>query len=150
MQELFPGDAFAIGNLRFSVLGPLDEEDAENRSLILRADYGETSFLFTGDAEEKEEELLLNVCGTLLDVDLLKVAHHGSDTSTTDAFIDAVTPEIAVISASRDNSYGHPSPNVTERLTQRNCQIVSTYQEGTIVFLTDGKIITRLSSGRWL
>lgn len=143
LQELFAGDAFSIGDLQFLVLGPLGEEDNENRSLIIRVDYGETSLLFTGDAEKAEEELLLTACGNLLDTDLLKVAHHGSNTSTTMGFIDAVTPEYAVISVSEDNSYGHPSPSVVDRLAEKKCKVYSTHRDGTIVFLSDGKQLTR-------
>lgn len=150
IQELFPGDCFVIGDLQFCVLGPLTTEDNENRSMVLRIDYEDTSFLFTGDAEEAEETLLLNTCPDLLDVDLLKVAHHGSDTSTQMPFIEAVTPEFAVISASADNSFGHPSPNVVNRLRLADCIAISTHRDGTILFLSDGKSLTRFRPNRWL
>lgn len=150
MRELLAGDCFAVGDLRFSVLGPLSSVESDNRSMVLRVDYGATSFLFTGDAESDEEELLLNTCPQLLDADLLKVAHHGSKSSTTEAFLTAVSPDLAVIFASADNSYGHPSPEVQDRLAQIDCQVFSTHREGTMIFLSDGKELERYRIDRWL
>ena len=150
MRELYAGDCFAIGDLQFSVLGPLTPAEQENRSLILRVDFAETSLLFTGDAEREEEELLLTTCPQLLDADLLKVAHHGSKNSTSQVFLEAVTPDFAVISASADNSYGHPSPEVEDRLAKMNCKTYSTHREGTVVFLSDGHALKRYKIDRWL
>lgn len=143
MRELAAGDTFSIGAVCFSVLGPLSEEGCENRSLILRIDYGVRSFLFTGDAEAQEEELLLAETPSLLNVDLLKVAHHGSATSSTEAFLAAVCPEVAVISASKDNSFGHPSPQTLGSLRALGCMIYRTDQSGTLIFLCDGTVLTR-------
>lgn len=155
MQEVNAGDCFSVGAVNFSVLGPLseeveDEDEISNRSMILRLDYGETSVLFTGDAEAEEESLLLATCPTLLDVDLLKVAHHGSNSSSTKEFLNAVTPKIAIISASADNSYGHPSPNVVDRLTAVECNTYSTHIDGTILYLSNGATFSRYRSKLWL
>lgn len=148
LRAITPGDTFSIGEVVFSVLGPLTSADSDNRCMILRIDYGEQSFLFTGDAEEDEEERLVNTCPALLDVRFLKVAHHGSKSSSTEAFLNAVTPEIAVVSASEDNSYGHPAPTVITRLKQVGCRIYRTDREGTLIFLSDGKYLTRYYSGQ--
>ncbi len=142
-RELVAGETFSLGEVGFTVLGPQSAEDAENRSMILRVDYGKRSFLFTGDAEPEEEELLLQSVLALLDVDLLKVAHHGSKYSTTQGFVEAVSPEIAVVSASAENSFGHPAPSVMERLKEADCLVYRTDVSGTLIFLCDGKQITR-------
>ena len=80
---------------------------------------------------------------TLLNADLLKVGHHGAASSTTEAFLAAVDPEVAVISASADNSYGHPSPKVLDRLQEIGCMIYRTDRQGTLIFLCDGTNLTR-------
>ena len=149
-QELHAGEYFDVGDLRFSILGPLTSTDSENRSLILRVDFEEMSILFTGDAESEEEELLLNTCPQLLDVDLLKVAHHGSKNSTSRAFLEAVTPDFAVISASFDNSYGHPAPETEERLAEMKCHVYSTHREGAVIFLSNGHKLVRYQPSQWL
>ena len=143
MREVVAGDSFSIGEVHFFVLGPLTKEGTENRSMILRVEYGKRSFLFTGDAEAGEEELLLHTVPQLLDVDLLKVAHHGSATSSTEPFLSAVSPEIAVISASDDNSFGHPTIDTLDRLKSQNCAVYRTDQSGTVIFLCDGKHLSR-------
>ena len=148
MRELTPEDAFSIGDVHFAVLGPLTEEGSENRSMILRVDYGERSFLFTGDAEAAEEELLLERMPALIDVDLLKVAHHGSATSSTEAFLQAVSPKIAVISASADNGFGHPAPQTIDRLKSLGCTVYRTDESGTLIFLCDGNALTRYRTPR--
>lgn len=143
MRRVSAGYAFSIGEVEFSILGPLSEKDSENRSLILRIDYGVRSFLFTGDAEADEEQALLEKIPDLLNTDLLKVAHHGSASSSTEAFLAAVDPELAVISASADNSFGHPSPAVLDRLKAPDCMVYRTDRQGTLIFLCDGTNLTR-------
>ncbi len=148
MRAISAGYGFSIGEVRFSILEPLSEEGVENRSMILRIDYGVRSFLFTGDAEAGEEELLLAANPALLKVDLLKVAHHGSATSSTEAFLAAVAPEIAVISVSDDNSFGHPAWQTVQRLESSDCVIYRTDRSGTLVFLCDGTSLSRYVVGR--
>ncbi len=137
-RTLSAGECFSVGDLNCTILGPLSPEEEDNRSMILRMEYGQMSFLFTGDTEAPEEALLLATNPALLDVDFLKVAHHGSDTSTTEAFLAAVTPKVAVISVSDRNSFGHPSPTVCERLKGYHCTVYRTDREGDVIFLTDG------------
>lgn len=143
MRQVSAGDRFSIGEVEFSILGPLSEKDSENRSLILRIDYGVRSFLFMGDAESDEEQALLEKAPTLLNADLLKVGHHGAETSSTEAFLSAVHPEIAVISSSADNPFGHPSPTVLDRLKTSDCMVYRTDRQGTLIFLCDGTLLTR-------
>ena len=112
-----------------------------NNSYILKFTYGETTFLFTGDAEAQyEREALEN--GADVDVDVLKVGHHGSRTSTCDEFIAATTPEYAVIQVGRNNRYGHPSADTVTRLERAGAEVFRTDELGDIVVTTDGRRIS--------
>ncbi|OHA91680.1 MAG: hypothetical protein A2758_00860 [Candidatus Zambryskibacteria bacterium RIFCSPHIGHO2_01_FULL_49_18] len=115
--------------------------DTNDGSVVARLDYGESSFLFTGDATIKTENILLNLNREILDTDVLKVGHHGSRTSTSLMFAEAVTPEFAVISAGKDNTYGHPHKEVLNILNRVGSKIFSTAEKGTIKFETDGEMI---------
>ncbi len=116
-------------------------EDVNDGSLIIRVDCGETSFLFTGDAAwEAERALLTN--GARLDADVLKVAHHGSGSSSSSAFLHDVAPEYDVISVGRDNSYGHPTEETLMRLAETGAEILRTDEHGTICIHTDGTHLT--------
>jgi competence protein ComEC len=108
-------------------------DDPNDGSIVLLLEYGETSMLLTGDAgidEEAEWEVG--------DVDILKVGHHGSDTSTSQALLDRIAPETAIISVGENNSYGHPSSFVIDRLLQRGATIYRTDQDGTVRIKLDG------------
>ncbi|MCY4365114.1 MAG: ComEC/Rec2 family competence protein [Chloroflexi bacterium] len=113
--------------------------DSNNNSLVLRLTYGELSFLLTGDIEEEAERYLVRK-GEGLESEVLKAGHHGSNSSTTRAFLRAVQPRWAVVSAGADNQYGHPHPEVLERLSEAvgEGNIYSTATQGTIHFTTDG------------
>ena len=113
--------------------------DSNNNSLVLRLTYGDISFLLTGDIEEEAERYLARTAASLAS-DVLKVGHHGSNSSTTPGFLKAVQPRWAVISAGADNQYGHPHPNVIGRLeeTVGAENIFNTANQGTIHFSTDG------------
>lgn len=118
--------------------------ETNEASIVARLDYGETSFLLTGDSPVKTERLLLSQNPALLDTDVLKVGHHGSRTSTTLGFAEAVSPAYAVISAGEGNSYGHPHQEVLDILQKVGAQIIATENVadlkglGTIEFLSDG------------
>jgi competence protein ComEC len=112
--------------------------DDNNESLVLRLDYGATSFLFTGDAEEMAERALLST-GAPLRADVLKVGHHGSNRSTSAAFLTAVAPRLAVISVGADNRFGHPHPDVLQRLA--GIRVLRTDQSGRIEITSDGKAL---------
>jgi competence protein ComEC len=108
-----------------------------NASVVLRVDYGRTAFLLTGDAEADEEAEMLH-SGQPLGCDVLKVAHHGSHTSTTPAFLAAAHPHLAIISVGAHNVYGHPSPEVPERLRAANVRVYRTDRDGAVTCLSDG------------
>ena len=114
--------------------------ESNNNSLVLQLVYGDISFLLTGDIEEEAERYLVRNLD-LLESDVLKAAHHGSKSSTTGAFLNAVNPQWAVISAGLDNQYGHPHPSVTRRLIAAVGErgLFSTAEQGTINFRTDGQ-----------
>ncbi|MFZ2484839.1 MAG: hypothetical protein WAW81_02785, partial [Minisyncoccia bacterium] len=103
--------------------------------------YGDKSFLLTGDSPIRIEDVLLNLDKELLDSDVLKAGHHGSRTSTSLSFAQAVSPEYAVISAGQDNTYGHPHQEVLDILQKGGVKMVSTIENGTIKFETDGKTL---------
>jgi len=138
------GEKFTLGEAVFTVIAPANpsENDLNNASLVLRMDYGGTSFLFTGDAESASEKEML-ASGRDLDCDVLKVGHHGSNTSSSKAFLAAVSPDVAVISCGAGNSYGHPHTEAVARLQAVGADILRTDLEGTIVLVTDGEHITQ-------
>ena len=137
------GYIFNIGSMVNTVLAPInDDKDANEMSVVIRTDFGDTSALFTGDAESgSESDMLATYKNGELDCDILKVGHHGSGTSTTDSFLAAVSPEIAVISCGTGNSYGHPHSQVVQRLEKQGIDTYRTDLLGHIVIKTNGKIV---------
>lgn len=132
------GDSWTLGDATVTVLGPVRTyEDPNNSSLILRVQYKSTSFLFTGDMEETAEADLLTT-GADLSATVLKVSHHGSATSTSATFLEAVAPTYGVISVGLDNSYGHPAPELLDRLQDYGVETYRTSDSGNISFLSDG------------
>jgi competence protein ComEC len=134
---------FAFGGAEIEVLAPTpDYVPAEipknNDSLVLRVRYGKTTFLLTGDVERQIERRMLDDNG-VLHADVLKVAHHGSKTSSTEEFLSAVQPSFAVISDGFENSYGHPNRDVLERLREHHVVVLRTDEDGLISFLSDGR-----------
>jgi len=116
-----------------------DYEDDNDMSAVLKLTFGEISFLFTGDAESKSEHDMINSKADLKS-DVLLVAHHGSKSSTTEAFLDVVKPSFGVIQVGKNN-YGHPAPEILERLNKRGVKVYRNDLHGDIVFVTDGKNI---------
>lgn len=110
-------------------------------SIIAKLIYKNTSFLFTGDTPEKIEGYLLNKNFKNLDSDVLKVAHHGSKYSTSENFLKAVTPGLAVISVGLNNKYGHPNKEIIDRLEKNNIKIKLTSRDGAIILKSDGQKI---------
>ena len=132
------GDKVTSGGFVFSVLGPVEDyEDLNDQSVIMRGQCGRSSVLFTGDQERGAEKDLVAACGDLLSSSLLKVGHHGSSGSSSPAFLDAVSPEYAVISCGEGNSYGHPHKETLKRLEEREIMVFRTDLAGTIVFTVD-------------
>ncbi|MGN1231010.1 MAG: ComEC/Rec2 family competence protein [Anaerotignum sp.] len=137
-----PGDTISFNGLPVEFFGPQQEySDFNNNSIVLKVTAGETSFLFTGDAEETAEKDILRA-GYDLQADVLKVGHHGSSTSTSDAFLQAVSPKYAVISVGTDNKYGHPEKVTLDKLKKIDAKVYRTDLQGTVVCTTDGKEVT--------
>jgi beta-lactamase superfamily II metal-dependent hydrolase len=124
-----------------SPLQPLEFTDPNDNSVVVRLEVANVSFLLAGDAEADAEQSMLQ-SGLNLQSTLLKVGHHGSDTSTTQPFLNSVNPQFAIISAGRNNKYGHPSPVVVDRLLQKGVIVYGTYHSGTIVAVTNGTSLT--------
>lgn len=132
------GDSFSLGQATVTFVGPeAPSEDVNEGSLVCRVDLGESSFLFTGDAGETSEYLMVSA-GAPLDVDVLKVGHHGSAGSSSDVFLAAVTPEYAVVSVGKNNGYGHPTEEALERLKAAGAEILRTDERGTIALQATG------------
>lgn len=138
------GDNFIFSNnLEIFLLNPLydsdfyEESDFNNASIVVKLFYKNANFLFTGDIEEAAEKKLL-VWQNILQSDILKVAHHGSSTSTNLEFLDKVNPNIAVITVGK-NHFGHPSQKIIERLEDKNIQIYQTDEDGTVIIRTNGQ-----------
>lgn len=124
-----------------TVIGPQGTpSDLNNCSLVCRVDFGETSFLFSGDAEEPEEKAIL-ASGADLDVDVMTMGHHGSETSSSMAYWKAASPSYAAISCGEDNSYGHPHKETIQKLKNADVLYRRTDVNGTITFITNGKTI---------
>lgn len=135
------GDTFSLGSAQVMVVGPVSEETGSklnNTSIVLRLAYGETSFLFTGDAEREEEQAILEA-GYEIQSTVLKVGHHGGAASTTYPFLREAAPEYAVISAGEGNSYGHPTEDVLSRLRDADVEVYRTDLQGTVVCRSDGE-----------
>jgi competence protein ComEC len=110
-----------------------------NDSIVMRWAYGSRTFLLPGDAEKQVERQILSENPAALHADVLKVGHHGSKNSTTDDFLAAVHPQVAIISAGENNPYGHPSPELLARLQNANIRILRTDRDGAVHILTDGQ-----------
>ena len=135
------GDTYALGNAAVKILGVNGDSDVNNTSIVLRIDYGQTSFLFTGDAEREAEQVILN-SGAKLKATVLKVGHHGSDTSTTYPFLREIMPQYAVISVGFGNSYGHPTENNLSRLRDADVKVFRTDLQGDIYCTSDGTTVS--------
>ena len=137
-----PGETFFLGSARVTVLGPIqDSSDPNDCSIVLRIVYGDTSFLFTGDATRLEEADILEA-GYTLKSTVLKVGHHGSETSTSYPFLREVMPAFAVISVGSGNSYGHPTEAVLSRLRDADVKVYRTDLQGQIHCVSDGETVT--------
>lgn len=132
---------YSDSNLKMEFVAPVSDsyEDLNNYSAVLRITYGDNSFLFTGDAEDiSEDEMIANYYYSLSS-DVLKVGHHGSDSSSTEKFLHAVSPEYAVISCGAYNSYGHPHSELLSRIKKVGADIYRTDKQGTVTIICNGK-----------
>lgn len=139
--EVKQGDQVVLGSLIFNVLSPSNTQptgDLNINSIVLRMVYGENSFLFTGDAQIDSENSMI-ASGLTLRSTFLKIGHHGSNTSSSPAFLNAVMPTVAIYSAGMGNTYGHPHASTIANLFAINSAIYGTDQNGTIVITADLK-----------
>ncbi len=131
-----------MGGVRVEVLAPCPsfspDRGPNDNSFVIRLTYGRRAILLVGDAEQEEERILLATAPDALKADVLKVGHHGSRTSSTPAFVAAVGPSEAVISAGRRNHFGHPSPQTLATLQRAGCRVWRTDQDGAVTVTTDG------------
>lgn len=133
------GEIAEFGSARVEVLNPSElTGDFHEGCIAVRVRFGDVAFMLTGDAEAANEQQMLR-SGYPLQAQILKLGHHGSRTSSSPEFLQAVRPEVAIISAGVDNSYGHPHQEVVQRVLDLGLQLYSTPQQGTIRLLTDGK-----------
>ncbi|MCM1387460.1 MAG: MBL fold metallo-hydrolase [Bacillus sp. (in: Bacteria)] len=136
------GDSYALGDAQFIILAPNETYDSPNNaSIAFLLQNGDNKFLFSGDAEEEAESDILNN-GLSVSADVYQVGHHGSRTSSSQAFLDAVNPAWAVISCAEGNDYGHPHAQTLNTLRSMGIKVFRTDEQGSIVAYSDGKKIT--------
>jgi competence protein ComEC len=136
------GDQFKLGEAAVTVLAPnsSEYEDSNDYSIVVKVTFGSTTLLLTGDAEALSEKELV-ASGKDLSATLLKVGHHGSLTSTSQAFLDKVSPKFAIISAGAGNKYGHPAQETMDKLKAKGVKVFRTDEQKTIVATSNGKEI---------
>jgi len=142
-----PGSTFNLGDAQCTILGPNSQsyEDMNNYSIVIRVTYGTTSFLFTGDAQALSEQEML-AKGFNLKADILKIGHHGSDSSTTLQLLKAVSPQYGIIEVGKGNDYGHPHQTTLGKLAAANVKVYRTDLNGTIIIKSDGSGLTVTSA----
>nr|MDD6335559.1 ComEC/Rec2 family competence protein [bacterium] len=140
------GQRFSLGEATITVLSPAREYDELNdNSVAIRLSFGYTAFLLCGDAQSAAEKDMLN-SGLPLSADVLKLSHHGSATSNTQAFLDAVSPRMCAISVGQDNNYGLPHREVLARVQAMGCPLYRTDTDGPICFISDGYEVISIPS----
>ena len=150
-----PDDVITIDGVRLRVLAPDSAwtsslTDPNLASVVVVAEYGDVRMLFMGDAERPEEDWLLEHERAHLHADVLKVGHHGSKTSSSEPFLDAVSPRLALVSVGAGNTYHLPTPDVLRRIAAHGAQVLRTDLAGPIVARTDGhKIFVETAGDRW-
>ena len=137
-----PGDSFYLGDAEVTVLGPVKSyADPNNTSIVVKVEFGDNAFLFTGDMEKDAETDMLDY-GMDVSADVLKVGHHGSSTSTGYRFLYEVDPEYAVVSLGKDNTYGHPHRETVAIFADAGVPMLRTDELGTILAVSNGSQIT--------
>lgn len=136
------GETFNLGEAVCTILAPVFNgyEKENNYSIVIKMQYGNTSFLFTGDAESVSEREMMRR-GYDLSANVLKLGHHGSIRSTTDEFLDRVKPQYAVISVGKNNKYRHPHKSTLKKLKAKGIKVYRTDENGTVVVVSDGENI---------
>ncbi|MGE1038323.1 S-layer homology domain-containing protein [Bacillus cereus] len=144
IKEVKSGVTLPINGLNSQFLAPVKEygNDLNEWSAVLKVTHGSKSFLFTGDAESKSEKDMVATYGSGLKSDVLKPGHHGSKTSSSQPFLDAVKPSIAIISAGAGNRYGHPTQETLAKLNAMSVKVYRTDLNGTVIINSDGSNIS--------
>lgn len=133
------GDTFDFSSMNVDILGPVKEyDDLNHMSVVSKVTFGNTSIMLTGDTETPAETDMLKKKSIDYSADILKVGHHGSKTSTSEKWLEAVDPQFAVISCGLDNDYGHPHKNLVNRLEKFDIEYYRTDLEGNVLFKSDG------------
>lgn len=136
------GDTYSLGEATFTILAPSRiHENSNDNSVAILLTHGENRFLFTADAQETAEKEILDT-GISIQADVYKAGHHGSSTSSSEAFLEAVAPTYAVISCGENNDYGHPHAEVLNSLRSMGVQVFRTDEQGSIIAYSDGQNIT--------
>ena len=137
-----PGDRYDLDSFSFVILAPnKNYDELNNTSVVIKAYFGDTTYLLQGDAErESEKDILSN--GFDVNADVLKLGHHGSKTSTCSDYLDAVKPQLAVVNCGKGNKYNHPNNETLEKLESRGIPCFRTDKNGNIVIKSDGKVIS--------
>ena len=143
VTEPVVGDSYRLGDATFTIIAPNEKkyDEGNNYSVGILLEHGDKKFVFTGDAEEDAEE---DIVDNKIDIsaDVLKIGHHGSRTASTEAFIEEVSPQYAVISCGEDNEYGHPHAQTLNTLRKNMIDVFRTDEQGSIVATSDGVEIT--------
>lgn len=138
------GMTIPVKDAKAEILAPDDDmksDDLNDHSIVIKLSYGETVFLLQADAEKRTEASILE-SGTDIKADVLKLGHHGSSTSNTNEYIEAVDPDYGIISLGKDNKYGHPHKEVMALMDEKGITIYRTDEDGTIVAISDGKEVS--------
>lgn len=143
IEKPVPLNTIALGNAELTVLAPNSYKYklVNDYSIVLKLEHGDNSFLFTGDAEKTSEKEMLEAHKSILKADVLKAGHHGSYTSSSNEFLDAVNPEYAIMSLASENTYGHPHKSTLENFDKRGLKVYRTDVDGSIVIKSDGENI---------
>ncbi|KMK76624.1 hypothetical protein AB990_10175 [Alkalihalobacillus pseudalcaliphilus] len=139
VNEPRAGESYEVGDILIDVLSPFElTGNLNDDSISMRITYGDVRLLTTGDAERRSEMKMLE-SGSDLAADIYKVGHHGSSTSNTKEFVQAISPEVAIYSAGKDNQYGHPHREVIALTEQLGIDMYGTSEHGTVIIATDGE-----------
>lgn len=148
-ENVYPaerGANYTYGGMTIKILAPVEDyDDLNNMSIVSKVSFGSTSVILTGDAETPSEEDMLSFKGADYSADILKVGHHGSRTSSSEEWLAAVNPQVAVISCGLNNDYGHPHKQLINRLEKADIEYYRTDLLGSIVFESDGKEFVMLT-----
>lgn len=152
VEHVKQGDSFKLDDAKIQVLAAETDVDGNtnNYSIVLKVSFGQMDMIMTGDAETEVEKIILE-SGTYIDAEILKVGHHGSDTSSSEAFLDAISPDYALISCKVGNKYEHPIKSTMDKLEERNIEVYRTDEcESVIMTITTDGVTFNCEPGDYL